>query len=140
LICSTSINFFQCPDKPDSIAPSQILDPRSSNLVNATRGGTSSLDHYFFDPNTFALEPYGTIGNAGRGALHGPGINNFDVSVLKETRITESTRMELRFEFYNLFNHTQFLNPNNNINSANFGRVTSARTPRLIQLAAKFYF
>ncbi len=140
LICSTGIAFFQCPDKPDSIAPARILDPRTSDLVNATRGGTASNTHYYFDPNTFALEPYGTIGNAGRGALHGPGINNFDASMLKETKLTETTRLELRFEFYNLFNHTQFLNPTNNINSANFGRVTSARTPRLIQLAAKFYF
>ncbi len=139
-LTDTNLSFFQPPDKPDSIAPGQIVDPRTSTFVNATKGGTTSLDHYYFDPNRFALEPFGTIGNAGRGALHGPGINNFDFSLMKDTKLTEGTRVELRFEFYNLFNHTQFLNPVNNINSSNFGRVTSARDPRLIQLAAKFYF
>jgi hypothetical protein len=79
---------------------------------------------------------------AGRNLLRGPGIYNFDFALFKDTKLTESTRIELRFEFYNLFNHTQF-DPNGivtNINSSNFGRILAAHDPRLIQLAAKFYF
>jgi hypothetical protein len=139
-LTDTNLSFFQPPDKPDSVGSAQFVDPRTGTFVNAVKGGTTSLDHYYFNPNSFALEPFGTIGNAGRGAMHGPGINNWDFSLMKDTKLTEATRLQLRLEFYNIFNHTQFLNPVNNINSSNFGRVTSARDPRLIQLAAKFYF
>ena len=74
--------------------------------------------------------------------LRGPGISNFDWALFKDTTVTERTRLELRFEFFNLFNHTQF-SPNaitTDISSTNFGRILSARDPRLVQLAAKFYF
>ena len=131
-----------CPDIPNVVSPAQYANPRTSTFVNATKGGTSSNTHYWFNPNTFALEPMGTFGNAGRNPLRGPGLNNFDWAFFKDTHITEQTRIELRFEFFNLFNHTQF-SPNSlntNINSVNFGRDQSALAPRIIQLAAKFYF
>jgi hypothetical protein len=85
------------------------------------------------------------LGSAGRNFFHGPGINNVTFGFYKDTRITESTRMELRFEFFNLFNHTQFSinGVRSDIASSNFGRVLSARNPsdsRVVQLAAKFYF
>ena len=83
----------------------------------------------------------GTQGNAGRDILRGPGINNFDFAMMKDTALTENTRLELRFEFFNFFNHTQF-DPNGistDINSATFGQELSARAPRLIQLAGKFF-
>jgi hypothetical protein len=62
------------------------------------------------------------------------------LGLYKDTKVTESTRVELRFEFFNLFNHTQFDSPVSDINDPNFGRVLSAAPPRIIQLAAKFYF
>jgi hypothetical protein len=74
--------------------------------------------------------------------LRGPGINNFDFALLKDTKLTEKAGIELRFEFYNLFNHTQF-DPSGivaDINSDNFGRILAARDPRLIQLATKIHF
>jgi hypothetical protein len=86
------------------------------------------------------------MGNAGRNFFHGPGINNFDFSLMKETKITDSTRVELRFEFFNLFNHAQFsINGVHSDSNAlnNFGQVLSARNPydsRVIQVAGKFYF
>ncbi len=98
------------------------------------------MDHYFFNPNSFTPETPGVLGNAGRNFFHGPGIVNTDIGIYKDTKITESTKVELRFEFFNAFNHTQFNNPVSDINSVNFGRVLSARDPRIIQLAAKFYF
>jgi hypothetical protein len=77
---------------------------------------------------------------AGRNPFHGPGLNNMDIVFAKDTRITESTRLELRFEAYNVFNHAQFFNPVGDINASNFGQVVQAHDPRLIQLGAKFYF
>ena len=125
----------------------QIVDPRNSQFVNRTTNPNNSqaLDHYWFDPNSFALAPFGSIGNAGRNFFHGPGINNFDLAVLKDVEIKEQTRLQLRFESLNFFNHTQFLHGggvylDSDINSSNFGRVLAARDPRLIQLAAKLYF
>ena len=99
-------------------------------------------DHYWFNPNTFSREAFGTIGNAGRSPLRGPGIATFDWGFYKDTRITEQTRLELRFEFFNLWNHTQFSDNSisTNINSGNFGRILSAQPSRIVQLAAKFYF
>jgi hypothetical protein len=132
-----------CWDAPDMPSAPQYVDPRSSSFTNTvTRAGLTPKDHYLFDPNTFARAAIGVQGNAGRNPLRGPGLNNFDWAFMKDTQITESTRVELRFEFYNLWNHTQFTTTNmtTDINSSNFGRILAAQAPRLIQLAAKFYF
>jgi len=133
---------YGCPDRPNVSGPVQTYDPRNENLVNATHGGTSTRSHYYFNPNDFTPEVRGVLGNAGRNFFHGPGINNFDFALFKDTRITESTKIELRLEVFNLFNHTQFLNDSvgSDINSSFFGRVTAAAEPRIIQLAAKIYF
>lgn len=85
-----------------------------------------------------------------RNPFHGPGINNFDFSVFKNVRlIGESKYIQLRFEFYNVFNHTQFNTVaiqsasntvEGNAASPNLGRLFSVFDPRLIQLGAKIYF
>jgi len=132
-----------CWDVPNTVGVPQFANARNSSFTNTvTTSGLSANDHYFFNPNTFARAPFGVQGNAGRDMLHGPGLNNFDWALMKDTQITESTRIELRFEFYNFFNHTQFSASgiSTNINSINFGRILAAYDPRLIQLAAKFYF
>lgn len=133
LTCS-GLNWTACWDVPNQVAAPQYLNPRTSSV--------DGTDHYWFNPSSFSRAPYGTQGDAGRNPLRGPGIANFDWALMKNIQVTESTRMELRFEFYNLFNHTQFdtTNISTDINSANFGRILSARDPRLIQLAAKFFF
>ena len=82
-------------------------------------------------------EPLGGIGNANRRFFHGPGFNNWDFGLHKLTRVTESVAFLVRAEFFNLFNHTQFNNPNGNFTSSNFGRVTSAKDPRIGQLSVK---
>jgi hypothetical protein len=132
-----------CWDVPNMPSSPQYVDPHNSSFTNTvTRSGLPALDHYLFSPNTFARAAIGVQGNAGRNPLRGPGINDFDWALFKDTQISESTRIELRFEFYNLFNHTQFnaSGAYTDINSSRFGRILAARDPRLIQLAAKFYF
>ncbi len=88
----------------------------------------------------FTPEVMGFLGNSRRRFFHGPGLNNFNMSLAKNTKITESKSLELRFEAFNLFNHAQFLNPNGEINSSEFGLVTGARDPRIMQIGAKFLF
>jgi hypothetical protein len=94
----------------------------------------------FFLPDAFAAQAPGTFGSASRRFFHGPGIFNTDFALMKSTGVTESTAVEFRAEFFNIFNHTQFGNPSGNFSSSNFGVVTSARDPRIGQLSLKFVF
>lgn len=94
----------------------------------------------YFNTSLFSLEAPGQIGNANRRFFHGPGLNNWDMGLLKDINFTESKSLELRFEAFNIFNHAQFQNPSGNIDSSTFGQITAAQAPRLLQLGAKFNF
>jgi len=73
--------------------------------------------------------------------LRGAGGNNWDLSVLKNTRITEGTRLELRGEFLNAMNHPLFANPNTDPYNTAFGTVSATRGyARRIQLGVKFIY
>lgn len=81
------------------------------------------------------------FGNAGRGIIRGPGLNNFDLAVYKNFIIRENgPRFQFRAESFNSFNHFQLQNPGTNISQSTFGQVTTDRGPRLIQLGLKFTF
>jgi hypothetical protein len=74
-----------------------------------------------FNLDAFALPAAGTFGNLGRNALRGPGFAQVDFSVSKVTKITESQNIQLRFEYFNLFNHANFADPSGGINADSFG-------------------
>jgi hypothetical protein len=96
-----------------------------------------------FNTSLFALPALGTMGTAAKRFFYGPGIDNFDLALLKDLRFTESKALEFRLEGFNAFNLAQFYGAaavNGNISSAAFGQLVSAASPRLLQLAAKFYF
>ncbi|MGO8788263.1 MAG: carboxypeptidase-like regulatory domain-containing protein [Terriglobia bacterium] len=124
-------DFYVCWDVPNVVGPIHYMNPRNNP------------SNYFADPTAFGAPALGTQGNAGRNLLRGPGINNFDFALMKDVKLTESTRIELRFEFFNIFNHTQF-DPAGITSDINAGSTfltdLAARDPRLIQLAGKFYF
>lgn len=106
----------------------------------------------YFNFALFTNENIGQFGNSRRRFFHGPGLNNWDMTLAKVTKITESKQLELRLEALNLFNHAQFLNPKSEINDGNpnivnglntggtFGLVTGARDARILQLGARFSF
>jgi hypothetical protein len=94
----------------------------------------------YFNTALFTPETLGQLGNASRRFFHGPGLNDFDMSLLKNLRLTESKSLQFRAEFFNIFNHAQFLNPSGNINGNAFGLVTGANNPRIGQLGVKFLF
>lgn len=94
----------------------------------------------YFNTSLFSNEQLGQFGNSPRRFFHGPGLNNFDIALLKNTKITETKQLELRFEAFNAFNHAQFTNPTGEINSSQFGVVTNARAARIMQVGAKFLF
>jgi hypothetical protein len=139
--CYAEESHYGCSDRPNVLGRQQLANPRTGTFTNGNPAGTRMPgSNYYFNPNTFGPEANGVLGDAGRNYFHGPGLNNWTVGVYKDTRITESTKIELRFEFFNIFNHAQFENPVEDINNPLFGQVVAAYDPRIIQLAAKFVF
>ncbi len=112
--------------------------PGNLEINNDPRNGRPA-----FNTSLFSLPALGQIGTARRRFFYGPGISNFDMALEKDVRLSESRSLEFRMEGFNVFNHAQFYGPaavNGNISSANFGQVVNAASPRLVQLAAKFFF
>jgi hypothetical protein len=93
-------------------------------------------------PNNPNFDPDHPFGNTPRNLFYGPGQKNLDLSVVKFIPIGETVRGELSAEFFNLFNWTNFANPNSNIAvPATFGRITATSSgPRVIQFALKVSF
>jgi len=97
----------------------------------------------YFNASLFSLQPLGTPGNAPRRFFYGPGLDNYDMAVMKSVPLTEAKSLQFRVEAFNVFNHAQFFAPgavNGNINSSTFGQVVSAASPRLMQAAIKLVF
>jgi hypothetical protein len=96
----------------------------------------------YLSPSSFALPTIGTFGDLGHNAVRGPGRDNWNLSLFKSFVFSEErgSRLELRFESFNIWNHTQFNQVSNNFGSSNFGQFTSAFDPRILQLGAKLYF
>jgi len=96
-----------------------------------------------FSTSAFSPETLGQLGNASRRFFYGPGISNFDMTLTKILRLTESKSLEFRLEAFNVFNHAQFYGPasvDGEVNDPHFGQIVSAAAPRLVQLAMKFAF
>jgi hypothetical protein len=117
-------------DTPDFVGPLVTQDPRLP--------GPTGHPNEYFNKSAFLSGPLGAFGTANRRFFHGPGLNNWDCSLSKETRIRESMAVQFRAEFFNVFNHAQFNNPNGNFTASTFGYVTSARAPRIGQISMKF--
>jgi len=103
----------------------------------------------YFDTSVFGMPAIGTPGNAPRDVVRGPGTNNFDMTIFKNFRFRERFNLQLRFEAYNAFNHTQFsgMNTTAQFNPANgqqvnaaFGTLTSARGARVGQASIRLNF
>jgi hypothetical protein len=103
----------------------------------------------FFRNDIFQMPAVGTLGNGGKWLFTGPGVNNWDLSVVKNFPIREPLKLQFRAEAYNAFNHTQFsgvdstarfdVNTGAQVN-ANLGKLNAVRTPRQMQMALRFTF
>ena len=118
-------------------APIDLPDYTPGTILNNTNPRSGQA---YFNTSLFSNEPLGQIGNSPRRFFHGPGLNNWDLALLKETKFTESKSLEFRFEAFNLFNHTQFANPDGTFGDGTFGLVSGARSARILQAALKFLF
>lgn len=126
-------------DMPNVVGPVHIQNPR------ATPGTWTYFNQSAFTGTQCALvsgvltgPDCGSFGTANRRFFHGPGFNNTDFGITKVIPVTEAKSFEIRGEFFNIFNHAQFMNPSGDISSSSFGEITKARDPRIGQLSAKF--
>ena len=123
----------------NSFRPDLVCDPILSNPT----------PDRWFDTNCFAA-PGDRYGTAGRGTARAPGLQTWDLSLIKNTYIGENQNLQFRFEFFNAFNRANFRAPNINLvpgaagtlgsTTSSFGTVTSADTGRQIQIGLKYYF
>ena len=126
------------------------LTPRAQFVGGSGNGSLASSQRTrgeWFNTAAFANPAKGTWGDSGRNILEGPGTKNVDFSFFKNTHITEAKVLQLRAEFFNLFNTPQFNNPAATVTAGTFGKVSSAgsepvfqRLERQIQVAAKITF
>ena len=120
-----SILGFGANDRPNLIGNPELSNPTTLQWFNTA---------------AFAFPAPGTFGNAGRNILEGPGFQNVNASLVKNTALTERVNLQFRAEAFNLFNHPNFNLPDNFLGSPTFGRITSARDPRHIQFGLKLLF
>jgi hypothetical protein len=122
------------------VAPVKTLDPRKSACPGPC---------LFFNPSSFQGSALGQEGNANRRFFHGPGVNNWDFAVLKNTQFHERFVLQFRAEMFNIWNHAQFIAPSglSNFNptthvstTGSFGTVSFAAPPRIAQLSLKLNF
>jgi hypothetical protein len=94
-----------------------------------------------FTPGNFpAPSTFGSEGNERYSAFRGPGFAQWDAALLKKTAITEAVSLQLRFEFYNLFNRPNLTGMDTNLPDANFGKATNQYTPRFLQIGGNIVF
>ena len=124
--------------------PNQVGNPFQAGTIAGCVGpSTLSSKTVYFNPCAFAATPTGEIGNASRAPISGPDFVNTDFSVIKRFALPwESTGLDFRVEFFNLFNHAQFGLPAKDLNApTQFGRISSTvNNPRLVQFGLKFNF
>jgi hypothetical protein len=127
--------------------PGDIANTGNSSYERANLVGDPTLSNpgpapgYWFNPAAFGSPAQYTFGNLGRDRLRSDYYRNFDLSVFRQFRLTESKRIEFRAEAFNAFNTPTFSAPTGSFTNTNFGKVTStANTPRQLQLAAKLIF
>ncbi|MGP0019033.1 MAG: TonB-dependent receptor domain-containing protein [Candidatus Sulfotelmatobacter sp.] len=119
--------FFLGAGAPQLSGPLQILNPK-------TNGG------FYLNPAQFSDPPLGTFATTPRSICCGPGENQWDVTFSKRITLSEARYFQFRADIFNLFNKTEFVNPDGNFSDTTFGQVLQARDPREVQFALKFNF
>jgi hypothetical protein len=117
-------------DRPDVVGEWRLLEGRSrAERISA-----------YFNKTAFRANAAGTYGNAGRRIISGPGLVNLDLSVMKSLRLTETHRLQLRFDSFNIENRPSFNAPASVLTSPAFGRINGAGSGRIVQISAKYLF
>ncbi len=115
-------------DRPDQILADAYATNRDANKFQ------------WLNRDAFVRPPDGRFGNSGFNAYEGPGNFTIDMGLTRTINVREGHAIEFRAEAFNVLNHVNLLNPTTNVSNTNFGLVTNAGDPRIIQLALKYVF
>ena len=114
---------------------------QTADQVGDPYSGAIQTREQWFNTAAFATPPPGRFGTSGRNILDGPGLATVDFSLFKNFQIKERFRLQVRGEFFNLFNRVNFGFPGNNVSTpATYGVIQSARDARIVQLALRLAF
>jgi len=119
-----------------------LIAPRPDQLGDPNLNAPHSINSWF-DTTLFAQPPVNGIepGTVRPGSVRGPGATRLDFAISKNTRIAERVNLQFRVESTNLLNHTNLDGIGTwLLDTSTFGKVTSARDPRIVQLALKLLF
>jgi outer membrane receptor protein involved in Fe transport len=119
--------FFEDANTPQVTGKVQFVNPKANNGL-------------WFNTSNIADPALGTFGNMPHALCCGPALSNTDLVIAKRTPITEKLNTEFRAEFYNTWNHTEFINPDGNFTNSTFGQILKTRDPRVMQFALKILF
>ena len=127
--------------------PAQVAGNRPNLLCDPNQNAPHTLQQWFntscvqANPASAATVVSNTPGNAARGVINGPPTQRVDFLIFKNFHFGEGSKvLQLRAEFFNLFNITNFRGVQGSTTASNFGQVISVRDPRTIQLGAKLHF
>jgi hypothetical protein len=139
---TATINTATGSRRPDLVGKVTYLDPRQ---VQTLTGGTNTAvtGNFFFDPTPgkiFAVPAADRYGSSPPNVIQGPGRHNWDLSLFKNIKAAEKVNLQFRAEAFNVWNHASFRNPNTNASSRDFGTISAAGYPRLLQFALKLTY
>jgi outer membrane receptor protein involved in Fe transport len=145
--------------RADYVAPAVTMNPSTYQTFANPNSGTTQSGNYYFNPaifsnaNLITLDniastdasklPYFTYGSFPRNGMRGPGFTNLDIAISKHFRFREKYDVELRMDAFNVFNHTEFQNPDTSvtaITTSTFGQISNTYPSRILQLALHFSF
>lgn len=115
----------------------QRADFVPAQTVSLGRRSTAASAKEWLNKAAFVPNTIGTYGDTGRNAYRGPAYTDIDTGLLKNIDLTERLNATLRFEAFNVLNHTNLSTPNNTVTNGGFAQITSAYDPRILQFAAR---
>ncbi len=114
---------------------------RPNRVGEANTGIDPKTDRFqFLSASAYTVQAINTAGNSARNTAYGPRFFTTDFNLSKGFRITERQSVDIRWEVFNLFNTVNFNNPATGLGATNFGVITSAREPRIMQMAIRYRF
>ena len=113
---------------------------RPSRICNGNLPSDERSADRWFDTSCFPLSTTGSFGNTGRNVLIAPGLQTLDAVISRTFELGGNRNLQLRLEAFNALNHTNFLIPNRNADSPDFGRIFQAAAARQLQLGVKLAF
>jgi hypothetical protein len=124
---------------PGITTPLHGLATYPNRVSNTSEAGPKTLREWF-NTAAFAVPSAGYFGDAAPGSILGPGMWDFDMAFYKNFHVGEHKTIQFRADLYNIFNHTNFSGFSGSVGASNFGQITSALSPRIVEFALRFQF